>query len=296
MADNVDCVQHFIFDGCSVRGIHVRLGETWQTVRSRNDHPPAVQSLLGEALAAAAALMSTVKMDGTMTLQTNGDGPVSMLVAQASGARTLRGMVSISDEAPPDSFAGLLGSGHLAITIDPGSGGERYQGIVALDGDSLAEVIDGYFVNSEQLPTRLWLAADGAHAAALLLQQLPAHDPAAEPDDTVWQHLVTLAGTITNEELVSLPAAALLGRLFAEDPVRVFEPKSIRFYCRCSRQRVGDMLRVMPLDELLETASDEGGQITVSCDFCNKLYAFDPVDLETLHLDQSTTPVSDARH
>lgn len=289
MTQSDDRIHNFLFEGSNVRGIHVRLVETWQAVLSRNPGPVAVQELLGESLAAATLLGATVKMDGTLTLQTRGDGPVTMLVVQVTGARTVRGMVTLRGEVDGEGFSSLVGDGHLAITIDPGTGGERYQGIVTLEGERLANVLDDYFVNSEQLPTRLWLAADGQRAAGLLLQQLPADDPDAEPDLDAWQHATTLAATLTASELVSLQATTLLRRLFAQDAVRIFDPRSVRFYCRCSRNRVGDMLRAMPREELLETAEEEGGALTVTCDFCNEHYRFDPVDIEALSLPDAPT-------
>ena len=287
MTQQTDQIRRFIFEGSNVRGVHVHLGDAWQSIRERNQHAWPVNTLLGEALAASTLLASTIKIDGSLTIQTSGSGPVKMLVVQATGARTVRGMVSVRGEISSDSFGELLGQGHLAITIDPGTGGERYQGIVTLEGEDLAEVLANYFVNSEQLPTQLWLAADEHHASGLLLQQLPADDPDEEPDDTAWQHVTTLADTVKPEELTALDAEQLLRRLFVADEVRIFQSNDVRFYCRCSRSRVSGMLQAMPEHELLETAEDEGGQLTVSCDFCNETYVFDAEQIRALYVDEA---------
>ena len=276
-----DSMRRFLFDGSHVRGVRVHLTDAWQTLLARHPYPDAAKPLLGQSLAAVALLSATVKFDGSLTLQMSGNGPVPMLVVQSTGARTVRGMASIRDELQSDQLSDLLGKGHLAITIDQGPGKDRYQGIVALEGDKLALVIDAYFENSEQLPTRLWLAADGERAAGFLLQALPAE----EFDAVNWEHWITLAETLTDEELLDLPTEQLLRRLFHSEPVRVFTPEPIEFHCRCSRERVSGMLRAMALAELQETADEQGGALSVSCDFCNADYTFDRVDLEALFTD-----------
>jgi molecular chaperone Hsp33 len=286
-----DIIRRFLFEGSNVRGVHIHLHETWCEIARRNQHPEAVRTLLGEAVAASMLLAATIKIDGSLTMQTSGDGPVTMLVVQATAARTVRGMASVKDDVDATDFRTLLGEGHLAITIDPGTGGERYQGIISLEGDVLAEVLDGYFVNSEQLPTRLWLAADGEHACGLLLQQLPGENPDDEPDEEAWQHVTTLAQTVKPSELLALDASTLLNRLFATDAVRLFDGNKARFYCRCSRTRVAGMLTSLSREELLETAEEEGGVLTITCDFCNEHYAFDPIDIEQLFVDD-TLPVA----
>lgn len=291
MADT-DVIRRFVFDGSNVRGVHVHLSGAWRAVLERGSYATAVQALLGEAVAAASLLAATIKMDGALTLQTRGDGPLTMLVVQATAARTVRGMASVRAPLVRSDFAALLGAGHLGITIDPGTGSERYQGIVSLQGDSLAEVLEGYFRNSEQLPTRLWLAADGEQAAGLLLQQLPS----AEPDADAWAHCTTLADTLRSEELLALPAEALLRRLYHAEPVRLFAPDAMRFYCRCSRQRVSEMLRAMPREELLEAAAGAGGELAVDCEFCNAHYGFDAVDIERLYLDEPPLATPRQRH
>ena len=292
-----DGLRRFLFEGSNVRGVRVHLTDSWQTLLARHPYPEAVQELLGQSLAAVTLLGATIKFDGSLIMQMSGNGPVPMLVVQVTGSRTVRGMASVRDELtstdarqPLDQ---LVGTGHLAITIDPGGGRDRYQGIVALDQPSLAHVIDGYFTNSEQLPTRLWLAADGTRAAGMLLQALPAE----EFDEAEWQHVTTLADSLQPDELLGLGTEALLRRLYHAEPVRLFEPETVRFFCRCSRDRVGGVLKALDLAELKETAVEEGGQLSVNCDFCNALYAFDVVDLEELFASSADqAPGSSATH
>jgi len=292
-----DGLRRFLFEGSNVRGVRVHLTDSWQTLLARHPYPVAVKELLGQSLAAVTLLGATIKFDGSLIMQMSGDGPVPMLVAQVTGSRTVRGMASVREElpseAPQQPLGQLVGKGHLAITIDPGAGRDRYQGIVALDQTQLSQVIDGYFINSEQLPTRLWLAADGAQAAGMLLQALPADDF----DDAEWQHVTTLADTLQPEELLGLGTEALLRRLYHAEPVRLFEPETVRFFCRCSRERVGGVLKAMDPADLKETAIEEGGQLSVSCDFCNAQYAFDTVDLEELFATSADqAPGSSATH
>jgi molecular chaperone Hsp33 len=281
-----DGMRRFLFEGSNVRGVRVHLSAAWQTLLARHPYPDPVKSILGQSLAAVALLGATIKFDGSLTLQMSGDGPVPMLVVQTTGARTVRGMASVRGDISSDELSDLLGKGHLAITIDQGPGKERYQGIVALQGDRLALVIDAYFENSEQLPTRLWLAADTQHAAGVLLQALPAD----EFDDDAWQHWITLAETLTSEELLSLSTEQVLRRLFHAEPVRVFAAEPVQFHCRCSRERVSGMLRAMELAELQETTDEEGGILSVSCDFCNADYKFDRIDLEALFATELEQP------
>lgn len=275
-----DGMRRFMFEGSRLRGVRVHLSQAWQTLRQRHSYPEPVESLLGQSLAAVALLGATIKFDGSLIMQVRGDGPISLLVAQATGERTVRGMASLRGAIDESDLGSLIGSGHLALTIDPGHGNQRYQGIVELTGTQLSATIDHYFATSDQLPTRLWLAADGEHAAGLLLQALPGAD--SDTDAQSWQHLIALAETVKSDELLSLSSEALLRRLFHAEPVRVFESEAIRFACGCSRERVGGMLRAMPLAELRETAHDEGGLLAVNCDFCNAKYDFDIVDLEAL--------------
>lgn len=282
-----DTLHRFIIERTNVRGEWVHLDATWQAVLERSDYPPEVRVVLGEALAAVALLAATIKFDGSLILQLQGDGPLSLVVAQASGKRTLRGLAQWRAEVPAGSLVEKFGSGRIVITIDPGEGMDRYQGVVGLAGERLADALATYFEMSEQLPTRLWLAADGQAAAGLLLQSLPGE----QRDPDAWNRAVMLADTLRGEELMGLEAEQVLHRLYHEEDVRLFEREPVSFRCSCSRERVENMLRTLGVDEARDIVKEQGA-IDVHCEFCNAHYHFDAVDVEHLFAaaDQPTVP------
>jgi molecular chaperone Hsp33 len=287
---DIDTLHRFVLERSCVRGELVHLDATWQSLQATTQYPDPVLDVLGEALSAVALLSATIKFDGSLILQMSGDGPLHLVVVQATGRRTLRGLARWRGAVGSGPLEQLTGNGHLAMTIDPGPGKERYQGIVGLEGDSLADILQVYFQNSEQLPTRLWLAADRKHTAGLLLQHLPGQDN--DPD--VWNRAVHLANTVTAEELLQLPAVEILRRLYHEEDVRLYRGQSLSFHCGCSRIRVGEMLRTLGRVEL-EDILAERTLVSVDCEFCGAAYAFDAVDVEML-LKDAPTPPMDTRH
>lgn len=290
MADQ-DLLHRFLFEHTHVRGEFLRLDASWKAVLARHDYPPVVRELLGEALAAAMLLGATIKFRGSLILQIQGDGPLSMLVAQVTAERTLRGTAEWKEEPESGSLQELFGKGHLAITIDPGPGKDRYQGIVELGDGGLADALANYFDRSEQLATRLWLAADDERAAGLLLQQLPGEDP--DPD--AWNRTLQLGSTVTGEELLSLPFRELLWRLYHEEDVRVFDPEPVSFRCGCSRQRIEEVLRSLGHDEVSDIVAEQG-KVSVQCSFCGQNYEFDPVDAESVFAAEHPPQVPKTRH
>lgn len=276
-----DTLRRFLFEGLHARGELVYLDETWRQVQANHEYPPAIREILGQALAASALLASTVKFDGVMTLQIRGDGPMNLLVVECSSEHKVRGLAKWRGDAPVGSFSELAGSGHLAITIERGAGKERYQGIVPLSGDSLAECLDAYFAGSVQLPTRLWLAANDARVAGMLIQRLPmvANEDTDENDD--WRRLQLVAATVTNEELIGLAGPDLLRRLFAEDDLRLFRGRPVVFSCSCTRERVAVALRLLGRTDI-DSLVEERGSVDARCEFCNRKYRFDLVDAESL--------------
>jgi molecular chaperone Hsp33 len=286
-----DSLRRFVFEHSQVRGQLVHLDASWRAVQARFDYAPVVRDLLGQALAASALLVATLKMEGSLTLQIRGDGPVSLLVVQATSARTLRGLAHSAPDVSAAPLPELFGDARLVITIDPEQSRERYQGIVELKGDTLAAALESYFAESEQLATRLWLAVDEQQAAGLLLQALPGTDE--DPD--AWQRAVLLAETLRDAELLSLPAEQLLHRLYHEEDIRLFEPAPLSFRCSCSRERIETVLRGLGYDEVQSILRDEG-VIGVDCEFCNQHYDFDSVDAERLFAAATTPPVPKTRH
>jgi molecular chaperone Hsp33 len=273
-----DTLVRFLVEGSHVRGALVHLDSTWRTLLERRVYELGPRTLLGEAAAAAALLASTIRFGGSMIMQASGGSRLRLLVVEATGDESLRGLVRVREDAGEKAATGadsLLDAGRLVITIDPGEGRERYQGIVALDGQPLAQSLEAYFERSEQIATRLWLTADDRRARGLLLQQMPGGGGEADPD--VWNRCVHLASTVTDRELLAISTHALLQRLFHEEPVRVFEPEHWRFHCGCSREKVRAVLRAMGRAEL-ELILAEEGHISVDCEFCNAVYRFDQVD------------------
>ena len=267
-----DTLQRFIFEEAPIRGEIVRLDATWRAVLERRNYPPALRDLLGEMMAAAALLSATLKFDGSMVMQIQGNGPVSLLVVECTSERTLRALAQWDKDVQPAPLAELLGDGKLIITIDPRHDKQRYQGIVSLKGDTIAQVLQHYLSHSEQLDTRLWLAADAQQAAGMLLQRLP-----SDNDKDAWPRTVHLGATITQHELLGLPASEIIYRLYHEEDVRLFDSEPVSFRCSCSRERVVGVLRMLGRDEV-QGILREQGLVSVDCEFCGKHYEFDPID------------------
>jgi molecular chaperone Hsp33 len=278
----MDQLHRFLFEELGVRGELVQLGASWRAVRDNRDYPAAVAAQLGQGLAAVMLLSGTIKFSGSLIMQVQSSGPLNLLVAQATDQRTLRGLAHWQAEVPAGDLGATFGDGRLVITAEAPSG-ERYQGIVALEGTGLAEALGNYFQQSEQLSTRLWLACDGEHAAGLFLQRLPGE---TSEDSDGWERLGALAETLRAEELTTLPAIELLRRLFHEERLRVFEPEPVAYRCGCSRDRIETVLRAMgerDLQELLQTE----GRIAADCEFCGREYLFDAVDVAALFVPAS---------
>ena len=289
MADT-DSIHRFLFEQTGIRGNLVHLDASWRAILGNHPYPQAVGVHLGQALAAVALLSATIKFDGSLILQVQGAGPLRTLVAQATSARTLRGIARWSGELPANgSLAECASEGRLVLTIERAHG-EPYQGVVPLAGHGIGEALEHYFVTSEQLPTRLWLAADEGRAAGLLLQRLPADEAA---DD--WARIGMLANTITPEELLRLSTLDVLHRLFHEEDVRLFESEPLSYRCGCSRTRIGDMLRTLGEAEVRSMIAEQGG-VEVTCEFCNRNYRLDAVDAGQLFTQPTHHTPSTSQH
>lgn len=295
-----DQLKRFLFEQADVRGEMVQLDVAWQAVLERHDYPPAVRDMLGQLLVAGALLAATMKFNGSLTLQVRGNGPISLLVVDCSPLHGddeagplyhVRGMANWHGEVPEGDLRSRFGDGSLVITIDPGPGSKRYQGMVALDGGSLADAIDDYLERSEQLATRMWLTADDKRAAGMLLQRMPAQ----HPYDEGWNHLTTLAATITDKELLGLEMDEVIHRLFHLEQIRVFDSQPVAFHCNCSRERVAGALKGMGRGEVMGIIESEGA-VEISCQFCNRHYRFDAVDVEQLFTEQPVSEGGSARH
>ncbi|WP_280554086.1 Hsp33 family molecular chaperone HslO [Halomonas sp. 25-S5] len=285
-----DQIQRFLFDNTNVRGEIVTLERAYGEVLERHDYPPAVNHLLGELLAAVALLTDTVKLDGTLSIEVRGQGALALLMAESNPGGELRAIARLAEDAaiPGENadFHELVGEGQIMITLDP-TDGHRYQGVVALEHDSLAGCLAAYFAQSEQLPTRLWLAADGRRAGGLLLQRLP--DASRPQDADAWERTLHLADTVRDEELLGLEPLEVLRRLYHEETVRVFDPKALRFGCTCSRERIASALMTLGTQELREVLAEQGG-IDTQCHFCHTRYHFTVADVEAMLDDPEGMP------
>lgn len=297
MAD-FDFTQRFIFDNNDVRGELASLEESYAHVLAKHSYPEPVATLLGELLAAAALLVNTLKFDGLLVLQARSSGAVPLLMVECSSNHELRAIARY-DETQIEAGASLqelMPEGVLALTVDPRDG-QRYQGLVALDGEDLAECFTSYFTSSAQLSTRFWLYADGQRARGMLLQQLPADRvPDPEQREASWQHVVALAATLTAEELLGLNNETILHRLYHEEEIRLFAGTDLKFHCNCTRERSAQALISLGLEDLQALLAEQSGVIETDCQFCNERYVFNENDVLQLFAEQDEDSASSTVH
>jgi len=295
-----DVIHRFSFADAPIRGQWVRLSQTLEQAYQRQRYPQPAQRLLAEMLAAVSLMADSIKFQGRVALQARGQGPVGTAMAECRNQDLLRGIVRWNDaaadrQAPLDAGAlgtepalsALLGEGQMAITLTPDSDlAQAYQGVVALNDDSLARNLEGYFANSEQLPTRLFMAFSGDSVTGLLLQRLPVADLATELTldlhQDIWREIELLAETVTDRELAALPMETLLHRLFHEHTVTVHGGRALEFSCTCSRARAEQMLAALPREEILELLETQG-MVDVTCEICGARYEYDEVDAHQVY-------------
>ena len=286
MKTNTDALQHFLFENqqneaMPIRGNIVHLNHTFKQILQHQTLPNVLKQALGELMAASALLSATLKMDGLMILQLQSKGALKLLVVECSHDLNMRATAkwdeTLTKEIETLSFIELVKHGQFVITLDP-SVGEAYQGIVPIEGSTIAEMLQNYMLRSQQIDTSLWLHCDGESASGMLLQKLPSISNLIEADADTWNRVNILANTVTNDELKNLAPEALLSRLFCEENVRLFEAKPTQFNCSCSKAKVANMLRLLGAEEVGSILA-ELGKIEVNCDFCNKQYAFDALDV-----------------
>lgn len=288
-----DTLQRFLFENLAIRGDLVQLDATWKALQEKHTYPDPVLHLLGEVMTASVLLSATLKHESRLTMQIQGNGAIPFMVVECTHDRNVRGMAHYAEDIQPGSLPDLVGDGRLAITLEPANSAERYQSIVELTGNNLAEAIDDYLSRSEQLDTRIWLAVTNQRTAGLLIQKLPANQTAEEQEG--WNRVEQLSATITDKELLDLTAPQVIHRLYHEEDVRVFESEPICFRCPCSKDRVANMLRQLGNDEVRAIIEDEE-HIDVTCEFCNQRYRFDAVDAEQIFATEVTYRTPDTRH
>jgi len=311
----MDKLQRFLLENLHIRGEWVSLQTSWQTIQNTAHYPAPVHKVLGEALAAISLLAESLKFDGSLTLQIRGTQPVTMLVVQANSKGGIRGIakwkedsflaeevLSNKDSIPTQdpSFNELFGAGTMVISVEnnPKKGqqqGERYQSLVSLDGDSLADCFKEYFTQSEQLKTQLWLTADENTATGLMLQSLPEDKLDSATQANNWTHATVLAETISDEELLSLKAEDLLHRLYHEEDLRLYDPQPIHFECSCSQQKIENTIYSLGEVEANDILSEQGS-ISIDCEFCNTHYELDSIDVERLFSNADVVNTNDQLH
>lgn len=268
-----DILQKFIFESADIRGEFVHLHHCIKALVERHPYPQPVLNLLSQALSAVALLSGTIKFEGALILQTETNGAINVLVAQSNEKQHIRGLAKW-DEARLEEGC-LLGEGRLAITIIPDNAKDkRYQGIVEISDDNFTLAFETYFMQSEQLATKLWLASDGHRAAGLLLQKMPSDNS----DWAYWEHVSTLAATISDQELLNLDNTEILHRLFHEEDIRLFDESPAVFKCRCTKEKMEKAILTCGEAEI-ETLLIINPVIDVTCEFCNQQYSFDKVDV-----------------
>jgi molecular chaperone Hsp33 len=294
-------VRRFIVENQPVRGHWVRLDAAWRELCAHADYPQPVRELLGQAVAASVLFAATLKFRGTLTLQLQGDGAVGLLVAQCTHDYRLRAVARfdadrVAEIDSQDTFRKLVGTtGRVAVTVEADERSSRYQGIVPLRGDTLADSLEAYFASSEQLPTRLILAADDDRGAGFLVQKVPGAANTDESEiDATWKDAQKGIEKLSAADLLSRPVEELLERGFAEHDMRLFKGSPVQFECRCSQARVSGLLRGLGAEEVKEILREQGS-VTVTCEFCHRPYKFGPEDIEALFPDP-TLPGSSAIH
>lgn len=303
-----DQLRKYLFQDHSTRVQTAELTDAWQTGLSHQHYPECIQRLLGELVSASVLLAANIKFDGSLVLQLQGDGAVALMVAECRADLSVRATITLREgrfvplEGNLQSLLNSQGGGRFIVVLDPGPDAtdmKPYQGVVALDGDSIANVLEAYMRDSEQLDTRLWLAANHSKSAGLLIQRLPAQTtlPHEDQAESTWERACMLADTLATDELLTLPTETLIHRLFWEETLTAFTPQPVRWHCPCTRERVASMLRMLGRDEV-ESILRDRDHIDTVCNFCGKPYQFDAVDCAALFIDNLNRagPDIDAMH
>jgi molecular chaperone Hsp33 len=288
---NSDRVRRFALERHPIRGHAVRITQPWVDLREHFDYPPAVQSLLGEAVAAVVLLAATLKFDGSLTLQLQGQGLVNLLVAQCTHDFKVRAMARHDPIGGEAGFRSLAGDGQIVVTVEAADRASSYQGIVPIAGDSLAESLEAYFVQSEQLPSRVLLAASPGVVAGMLVQRIAGLGGKQAPEDpaafeAAWMKADHAMASLTRAQVLDDDIEQRLVRMFGDDEVRVFGGHDVQFECRCSRERVANVLRSLGVEEVRSVIAEQGA-VTVTCEFCQRPYRFDAIDVEQLFNDSA---------
>ncbi len=268
-----DSAQGFIFENSAIRGQIVRLERSFQTIGQQREYPAAVLRFLGETLVSNVLLSTTLKYQGQITMQMRPNGPLEMLVAKCDNDLRVRGLAQWDEECAEYTLTDSVQSGQLVITVQPENQVDVYQSVVNINHQPIAQVMEHYFSQSEQLPTRLWLAVDQKRAVGLLIQQLGEDKLDLEQSKAIWEEVVILTNTVTQNELLNLDNKTILHRLYHEHDLRLFEPKPVEFRCGCNFTKMQGAILIMGRDEAI-VLLNQYKKLTVKCEYCNSEYAF----------------------
>lgn len=274
-----DTLQRFIFEHANIRGEIVHIETTYQTIMGQRNYPPMVKNLLGEAMVACLLLASSIKFEGSLNLQFQGDKRLSLLLVQCDHELNIRAFAQYEEQLETEDYAKAFLSGQMVMTINQYNQTNSYQSMVPLQSTSMSENLMNYFAQSEQISTRVWLAVNETAAAGMLLQLMPGQDTLQR--EQFWEYAVQLGQTVSEEELLTLDNETLLYRLYHEAEVRIFERRPTQFKCRCSQEKMRQVIRVLGEKEAQDLLAEQG-KIDIRCDFCNKEYLFDAIDVALL--------------
>jgi len=278
-------VQRFLLENLDIRGAIVHLDSVWQQMLQDRNYPIPVMQLLGEMSATTLLLGENLKQPGRLTVQLKGDGPVSRLVIDCNESLHLRGMAKYASPVTAQPVPDLLGHGQLVLTLDMSSMREAYQSIVPLEGDTIAEIFEHYFSQSEQLPSRLFLSTSDNAIFGILLQKMPAADQ-RDPDG--WTRSEALAATVQDQTMFGLTAEEILSRLFIEETIRIFDTQAVSYGCHEDPAKIYDMLQSLGQEEV-HAILQEQGEVVVHDDICNREYRFDALTIDAIFREAGPT-------
>ena len=274
-----DSLQRFLFEHASIRGDIAHLTTTFQTIMNQRPYPPMVRQLLGEALISCLLLVGSIKFEGELSLQFQGDKRLPLLIVQCNHLLQMRAFASYEDSLTIEEHANAFLTGKMVLTINQYKQTNNYQSIVPIQSTSMSENLTHYFAQSEQISTQVWLAVSEEKAAGMLLQLMPGQDSSQR--EQFWEYAVVLGQTISQEELLALDNLKLLHRLYHETEIRLFDERPVCFQCRCHSEKMKDVIKVLGQEEAQQLLR-ERDTIDIRCDFCNQYYSFDAIDITLL--------------
>jgi len=277
--NQADTIQRFIFEHANIRGEIVHLEQTYQSIINQRAYPPMVKNLLGEAIISCLLLASSIKFEGSLNLQFQGDARLSLLLVQCDNNLNVRAFAHYKDALEIQDYAEAFLQGKMVLTMNQDNQTQNYQSMVPIQSTSMSENLMSYFAQSEQIATRVWLAVNEDKAAGMLLQLMPGED--TQQREQFWEYAIQLGQTVSDEELLQLNNDTLLYRLYNETDLRLFEHRATQFKCRCSPEKMKQLITVLGEQEAKDLIEDKG-VIDIHCDFCNQQYSFDPIDLAML--------------